>query len=185
MQFFFGIVSWKTKYNIEFKGLKEGLHDFEFEVDNKFFEHFEESLAENGDLLIKVVLEKRSSFMKLHFDINGWLELNCDRCLENYQQPIFNETELFIKYSENEFDEGENVIWIKPDEDRINLAQIIYEYVTLSIPLRHIHPKKSNGSRDCNKEMLEKLKNYMHPESEIQAKTDPRWDALRNLANNN
>lgn len=182
---FFGKVSWKNKYDIEFKGLKEGLHEFEFEVDKKFFEHFEESLVDNGEAAINVILEKRSSFIKLQIKIAGWLELNCDRCLENYQQEISNETEIFVKFSENEFDDGENVIWVNPEEHHVNLAQIIYEYITLSIPLRHVHPKNKNGKRDCNKEMLKKLKNYMHPENGDKILTDPRWDALRNLGNIN
>lgn len=185
LQLFFENVSWKNKYDVEFKGLKEGLHEFEFEADNKFFEHFEESLVDNGEILIKVVLEKRSSFIKLHINVTGWLELNCDRCLENYQQEISNETEMFVKFSENEFDDGENIIWVNPEEHHINLAQIIYEYITLSIPLRHVHPKNKNGKRDCNKEMLKKLKNYMHPENEDKISTDPRWDALRKLGNIN
>ena len=173
------------KYNIEFKGLKEGLHDFEFEVDNKFFEHFEESLVENGKVRVEVVLEKRSSFMKLHFNIKGWLELTCDRCLEYYEQPIGYETEMFVKYGENEFDDGESVIWINPEEHQINLAQIIYEFVSLSIPLRHVHPKNSSGKRNCNKEMLKKLKDYTQPETEVKTTTDPRWDALKRFENNN
>jgi uncharacterized metal-binding protein YceD (DUF177 family) len=173
------------KYNIEFKGLKEGLHDFGFEVDDKFFAHFEESLVENGKVAAKVIFEKRSSFMKLHFDITGWLELTCDRCLELYHQPIKNETEVFVKFGEKEFDEGENVLWVNPEEHHINLAQIIYEYVTLSIPLRHVHPKNNEGKRDCNREMIKKLKNYMHPEKKMEITTDPRWDALRRLENNN
>ena len=185
MQLFFGIVSWKNKYDIEFKGLKEGLHEFEFEVDNKFFVHFEESLVENGEITVKVVLEKRSSFLKLHLNIKGWLELNCDRCLEDYRQKVVNEAEMFVKFSETESDEGENVIWINPEEHHINLAQIIYEYISLSIPLRHVHPKNNDGKRDCNTEMLEKLKNYMHPESEDKTTIDPRWDALRKLGNIN
>ncbi len=185
LQLFFGIVSWKNKYDIEFKGLKEGLHEFEFEVDNKFFAHFEESLVDNGEITIKVVLEKRSSFIKLHLNIVGWLELNCDRCLDNYQQAISNETEMIVKFSENEFDEGENIMWVNPEEYHINLAQIIYEYITLSVPLRHVHPKNKDGKRDCNKEMLKKLKNYMHPESDDKTSTDPRWDALRNFRNIN
>jgi uncharacterized metal-binding protein YceD (DUF177 family) len=178
-------VSWKIKYDIEFKGLREGLHDFEFEVDNKFFAHFEDSLVENGKVTVKVIFEKRSSFMKLHFDITGWLELTCDRCLDLYQQPIKNETEIFVKFGEKEFDDGENVLWVNPEEHHINLAQIIYEYVSLSIPLRHVHPKNSDGKRDCNREMIKKLKNYMHPESKTDFTTDPRWDALRRLENNN
>jgi len=173
------------KYNIEFKGLNEGLHDFEFEVDRKFFEHFEESLVENGKVTVKVVLEKRSSFIKLHFKIKGWLELTCDRCLELYEQHIKYETEMFVKFGENEFDDGESVIWVNLEEHHVNLAQIIYEYVTLSIPLRHVHPKNSDGKRNCNKEMLEKLKNYMHPENDNDTVSDPRWDALRRLENNN
>jgi len=185
LQNFFRNVSWKMKYNIDFKGLNEGLHDFEFEVDNKFFEHFEESQVENGKVTIKVVLEKRSSFMKLHFKIDGWLELTCDRCIEYYEQPIENEAEIFVKFGENEFDDGESVIWINPEEHQINLAQIIYEYVTLSIPLRHVHPKNSEGKRNCNKEMLERLKNYTHHENDNNITTDPRWDALKRLENNN
>jgi len=185
LQFFFEIVSWKNKYDIEFKGLIEGQHEFEFEVDNKFFAHFEESLVENGEISVEVVFEKRSSFMKLHFNIDGWLELTCDRCLENYQQKVFNEAEMFVKFGEKEFDDGENVIWINPEEHHLNLAQIIYEYISLSVPLRHVHPKNKKGLRDCDPEMLKKLEKYMHPESEDKTTTDPRWDALKKLGNIN
>jgi uncharacterized protein len=179
---FFGIVSWDTKYNIEFKGLNDGLHDFKFEVDNTFFEHFKESPLENGDVVIKVVLEKRSAFIKIHLKIKGWLELTCDRCLDNFRQKIKGETELFVKFGEKEFEEGENLIWVLPDEHFISLAQPIYEYVSLSIPLRHVHPKNKDGKRECNKEMLKKLKDYMHTENEEEEiTTDPRWDALKKL----
>ena len=178
-------MSWKSKYNIEFKGLEEGLHDYKFEIDNKFFEHFEESLVNNGELTITATLEKRSAFLKIHLKIKGRLELTCDRCLDNYQQKVKQKTEFFVKFGEKEYEEGENVIWILPHEHHIDLTQIIYEYTMLSIPLRHVHPKNKDGKRECNKEMLKKLKNYMHTESEEEETiTDPRWDALKNLNNN-
>ncbi len=185
MQHFFRNVSWKSKYNIEFKGLKEGLHEFEFKTDDSFFVNFEESLVNKGDVLTKVTLEKRSAFIKLHLKIKGWLELTCDRCLENYEQKIKNQAELFVKFGEKEFEEGENVIWVSPDEHAVNLAQILYEYISLSIPLRHIHPKDKNGKRGCNKEMLEKLKIYKQPKSDEEAEPDPRWEALKKMKNNN
>jgi uncharacterized metal-binding protein YceD (DUF177 family) len=179
-------VSWKTKYNIEFKGLKEGLHEYEFEINNKFFEHFNEGLVENGEVTVKVKLEKRSAFLKLYLEISGWLELTCDRCLENYQQDIELETELFVKYGEEkEFDEGDNVIWVLPEEHYISLAQTIYEYVVLSIPLRHVHPNET-GENSCNREMLNRLENITHVENEEEEQEiDPRWAALKNLKNNN
>ena len=178
-------MSWKLKYNIEFKGLSEGLHDFRFAVSDSFFEHFEESTVEKGDIKVKVTLEKRSAFIKLHLKLKGWLELTCDRCLEEYRQKIKNETEVFVKFGEKEFDEGENVIWVLPEEHHINLAQIIFEYISLSVPLRHVHPKNKMGIRECDPEMIEKLKEYMHTDDEQQAPVDPRWEALKNLANNN
>lgn len=180
-------MSWKSKYNIEFKGLKEGLHDYQFEVNNKFFEHFEESLVDNGEISLKVELEKRSAFLKLSFALEGWLELVCDRCLDNYKQNVSLETKLFVKFGEeDEFEEGDNVIWILPEEHAINLAQIIYEYITLSIPLRHVHPDKS-GENSCNREMIERLNNITQPEADENEKEeiDPRWAALKNLKNNN
>lgn len=177
-------MSWKSKYNIEFKGLKEGFHNYEFEIDNKFFEHFENSLVENGLAKVQVILEKRSSFLKLHLKIGGWLELTCDRCLELYQQKVKNKAEIFIKFGEQDYIEEDNVLWLLPEEHSINLAQLIYEYVSLSIPLRHVHPKNKNGKRSCNREMLKKLKNYTHSKKEETEKIDPRWAALKNLKNN-
>jgi uncharacterized metal-binding protein YceD (DUF177 family) len=185
LQHFFRTVSWKSKYDIAFKGLTEGLHEFEFQIDDKFFEHFEESQVENGEVTIKAVLEKRSAFLKLHLKIKGKVELQCDRCLENYRQKIKQKTDFFVKFGEKEFEEGENVIWILPEENHLNLAQLIYEYVILSIPLRHVHPKNENGERECNKEMLNKLKNYMVSQNDEEVSTDPRWDALKKLGNNN
>ncbi len=185
MQHFFRTVSWISKYDIAFKGLAEGLHEFDFQIDDKFFEHFEESLVDNGEVMVKVILEKRSAFLKLHFKIKGWLELTCDRCLENYRQKIKNKAEIFVKFGEKEFEEGENVIWILPEEHQINLAQLIYEYVSLSIPLRQVHPKDENGIRGCDIEMIEKLKKYTHTADDEESGTDPRWDALKNLGNNN
>lgn len=175
-------MNWKSKYNIEFKGLKEGRHDFEFEIEDTFFKHFEESLTERGNVSVKVELEKRSSFIKLHFKIKGWLELTCDRCLDQYSQKIKTKTEMFVKFGEKEFDEGENIIWVLPEEHAISLAQPLYEYISLSIPLRQVHPKNEDGERECNKEMLEKLKDYMYTGSEEEEIiTDPRWDTLKKL----
>jgi uncharacterized metal-binding protein YceD (DUF177 family) len=176
-------VRWKSKYNIEFKGLKEGLHDYEFEVDDKFFVHFEESLVEKGNAKVKVTLEKRSTFLTLHFNIKGWLELTCDRCLELYQQKIKNKAEIFVKFGEQDENEEDSVLWILPEEHNINLAQLIYEYVSLSIPLRHVHPKNKDGKRGCNTEMIDKLKNFTNVGNSNKEMVDPRWAALEKLKN--
>lgn len=177
-------MDWRVKYDVEFKGLKEGLHKFEFEIQNKFFEHFEQELVSVGNVKVRVTLEKRSLFMKLHLALKGWVELTCDRCLENFNQNIKLKTELFVKFGENNYDDNE-IIWISPEEHRINLAQLIYEYIILSIPIRHIHQEK-NGVSGCSPEMLEILRELAstEEEEEKEQKTDPRWSALKDWNNN-
>jgi uncharacterized protein len=64
-------MGWRTKYDVEFRGLAEGLHEFEFEVQDTFFEHFEQAMVNKGDVQVKVKLEKRSSFIKLYFNNKG------------------------------------------------------------------------------------------------------------------
>jgi uncharacterized protein len=182
LQHFFRTMGWRTKYDVEFKGLKEGLHKFEFEVRDEFFEHFDQGLVQVGHVNIEVGLEKRSSFLKLFFSLDGWIELTCDRCLEKYRQKIRHQSELFVKFGENDY-EDDKIIWILPEEHQINLAQLIYEYIVLSIPIRHVHPDR-NGVTGCNMEMLEALKKYEYNEGVKEQNSDPRWEALKNWNRN-
>lgn len=181
MQHFFAVERLST-YNIEFKGLKEGNHEFDYQIGKSFFGFFENSLVEEGDIKVKIVLEKHSSFLELHLSLSGTVVLTCDRCLEQYNQRIKGKSSLFVKFGETQSEEGEDVIWVLPEEHQINVAQLIYEYIAISIPLRHVHPAGKGGDLGCNPEMLKKLEEYTRHESDS---TDERWNELKKLLNNN
>jgi uncharacterized protein len=171
-----------SEYNIAFKGLKEGNHIFNYHIDNPFFELFEKSLVDEADIDVTITFGKHTSFMSLDLDLSGIVRLTCDRCLEPYNQPVHHFITLFIKFGEEESLDGDDVIWIHPEEYQINVAQIIYEYICLSIPLKHIHPSESKGENSCDPEMLKKIKEYAPHETQ---NTDKRWDQLKKLLNNN
>ncbi|MCL1821438.1 MAG: DUF177 domain-containing protein [Prolixibacteraceae bacterium] len=181
MQRFFNVERLSI-YNIAFKGLKEGNHEFGFNIGKPFFENFGNSLVEDGDVHIRLVLEKRTTFMVLHINVSGEVLLNCDRCLELYGQPIENTAKLYVKFDENQEDSGDDIIWLTPDEYQFNVAQLIYEYVITAVPLRHVHPHGKDGKRTCDPLMVEKLKEYRR--KDIQ-ENDERWDELKRLMNNN
>ncbi len=181
-------MGWRTKYDIAFKGLKEGLHEFEYEIGDTFFEHFEQDMVNAGKVNVKAGLERRNTFMKLLFTIDGWVELTCDRCLEKYLQKVDSQAEVFVKFSESVQEDDDQVIWISPEEYRINLAQLIYEYIFLSLPLKHVHPDKKNGESGCNQKMIQKLENHKpHTDNNEDENhpIDPRWEVLKKLKNNN
>lgn len=170
-----------SRYDIAFKGLKEGVHKFEYQIDEKFFELFEESLVQMGNITADVVIKKQSTLLSLVFNLKGSVELTCDRCLEKYNQPIKQNAEIFVKFGEEQVDDGGDVLWLLPEEHQLNIAQLLYEYIVLSIPVKHVHPDDKYGQSTCNPEMLEQIKKYSGNVDLI----DQRWDSLKGLINNN
>ena len=169
-------------YSIPFKGLKEEKHDFDYRIGPAFFELFENSLIDDADIEVRITLDKRSTFMSLELVLKGTVSLTCDRCLEFYDQPVHHKVVLFIKFGEETGEEGDDVIWLHPEDYQLNVSQIIYEYVCLCIPLKHLHPVDKGGKSGCNPDMLKKIAEYS---SHAASENDSRWDQLKNLLNNN
>ena len=161
------------------------MHEFDFDVDNLFFENLEYSEIKKGDLKVHVVLNKKSTFLELDFHIRGNVELVCDRCLDDYLQPIDYEGKLFVKFSDTEEDLAEDVICLSPLENELDITHYIYESINLSIPLKRVHPDDKDGNSTCNPEMLKRINN-LEIDEPTDDTIDPRWEDLRNLmANNN
>jgi uncharacterized metal-binding protein YceD (DUF177 family) len=168
-----------SKYDIAYKGLAEGKHEFDFQIDAKFFELFDESIVEQANVVAKVTFEKRSAILSLIFKIKGEVELVCDRCLEKYYQPVKQKYKVFIKFGDGQYEEGDDVLWISPAKHQFNIAQLLYEYIVLSIPYQHVHPKSKDGNSTCDQEMIKQLNKYTYVEKEKEP--DQRWDALKKL----
>ena len=172
-----------AKYNIAFRGLGIGKHEFDYQIDKKFLDYFAGGIAEDGNVPVKVILEKQSAYMVLCFQVNGTVRIQCDRCLEPYDQSVKSENKIFVKYGEENFEEGDDVIWVSPNEYQINVGKLIYDFIILAIPIRQVHPDDENGNSRCNPEMLEKLKNLSAPD-QPELPADKRWDDLKKLLGN-
>jgi uncharacterized metal-binding protein YceD (DUF177 family) len=84
-----------------------------------------------------------------------------------------------VKFGEEYDDSDEDVITIPMTDHAFNAAQLIYEDVMLSIPMKKVSPNVSD-------EDLEIL-NRFSPEiiEEEEPATDPRWEALKKLKDKN
>lgn len=177
-----------SKYDIAFKGLKEGKHQFEFEIDDKFFEKFENSEVTKGELLGNVEINKQSTLMILEMAVEGTVELLCDRCLENYGQAVNNQSKMYIKFGAEAEDLNDDVLVLPLEENQINVAQYLYELIILGLPIKHVHPDDENGDSTCNPEMLDKLNEYLVEEVDDDEETDEpideRWSELKKLLDN-
>ena len=165
-----------TQFVIPFRGLKTGLHTFDWEIENKFFEHFEYSEIKTGHISIHAEMEKDEKMLVFHFMLNGIVLLPCDRCLEPLEQKINGNETLIIKFGDRYYEENEELQIIPEGETHIDVSPFIYEYCHLLLPFRRVHPDDENGVSLCNPEVLRKLE-----EKPSSAGPDPRWEGLKNL----
>jgi uncharacterized protein len=163
-------------FMINFGSLAAGEHEFEFEVTDSFFKRFENSIIERGNLDVLVVLEKKENMLLLDFTMSGTVTVPCDRCLEDLELEIEGYNELIIKNGESHEELSETVIVISSKEYEIDVAQYIYEFITLIIPMRNVHDEEENGQK-CDPEILKELEKHLTNDPP----TDSRWDALKNI----
>ena len=171
-------------YTIPFVGLKLGKHQFEYDIDNEFFEHFEYDDLNSSNVKIDLLLEKKTTMMELTFKASGSVNVNCDLTNEPYDQPIDGSLFLVIKFGEEFNDENEDLLILPHGEYEVNVQQYIYELIVLSIPLKRVHPGVEDGSLDS--EVLDKLEELSINNNENkndEDEIDPRWDKLKNLLN--
>jgi uncharacterized metal-binding protein YceD (DUF177 family) len=173
-------------FNIAFAGLKQGKHDFQFELDQSFFEHYGYDDFNDVEVTATVILDKRSTLMDLYISGSGTVNVNCDITNEPFDMPIDSSMELVVKFGDQFNDENEDILILPHGEFEFNIAQYLYEMVVLSIPLKKVHPGIEDGTLESDiLDKLEELKPTSSMDSNNKEDTDPRWDALKNLKTDN
>jgi uncharacterized protein len=164
-----------SAFKIPFVGLKLGKYEFEFEVNNSFFETLTYSLIERGSLKVWLDLEKKETMLLASFYVDGIVEMVCSRCNELMDAEVEGELEIIYKFGHESYDD-ENLIVISPDSFEIDVRQPIYELITISLPLRPIHEEGK-----CDEEMVKLIEKFHVKENKDNDDLDPRWSALKNL----
>ena len=70
----------RRAFEIPFVGLKPGVHEFNYELNDQFFLEKGSADLRNVSANIKLLLEKNTGFMMLKFEVGGRTDVTCDRC---------------------------------------------------------------------------------------------------------
>lgn len=166
-------------FTIPFQGLKIGIHQFEFQIDSSFFTHFDDSAIKQGAVHLMMDLDKRLNMLVLDFKVNGAIKSECDRCLTSIDLPIKGEYQLHIKFSEEEREGNEEVVYILPTSSHIEIADYVYEFIHLSIPMRKLKPECETAPEECENNILEYFDDDEEFEEEQETeKNNPIWSEL-------
>ena len=170
----------QKEYDIPFSGLKQGKHDFNFTIDNTFFDSFGYDEFNAAHIDLRMSLNKLSTMMELEFYAQGTVNVDCDVSSEPYDEPIAAELDLLVKFGEAYDDEDDEILILPHGEHKFNVAQYIYEMLVLAVPQKRVHPGVEDGS--LKSAVLERLK-ALEPKEDKKEKqgNDPRWDELKKL----
>ena len=166
-------------FEIPFSGLKQGKHQFKFEVENSFFEAFGYSEFHEANLTVDIDLDKKSSLLELDFAAKGKVNILCDLSGEPYDQPLEGKLSLVVKFGDEFNDENDEILILPHGEHQVNVSQYIYEMIILSVPAKRIHPGILDGS--LQSDAVKKLEELQPKTSNNNDETDPRWDTLKKL----
>ena len=173
----------RRDFEIAFVGLKPGIHDYNYEITDKFFVDFQQQDFRNCKANVKVSLEKNNGFMLMKFEIGGSLEVTCDRCNNDLPFELWDEFRLTVKMVENpevmnDQEEDPDVYYIGRNESHLDLSNWIYEFINLSIPMQKVCSFEKMDGPHCNPAALDVLKK-MEPEEKEVTGENPIWKGLK------
>lgn len=176
------------EYDINLVNLSDRKHEYDFELNNRFFEGFEQELVNGGELKAHVVLDKSTLLLNFDIKITGTVNLTCDRSLENFDYPVSISENLLVKFGDQELELDDNVLQIPHDAQTINMAQHLYDYIALAVPMKKLHPRFVTEESEQQEGDILIYSTAATADADEQEEDpnagDPRWDILKKLHNN-
>ncbi len=181
-------------YNISLKNLAPGKHLYQYELDKKFFDAIDGEDVRKGNVKVDLTVTKTASTIEFNFALQGVVQIPCTRCLDDMEHEVTTHNKLIVKLGPEYSEESDEVLIIPEDDPEINIAWFLYEFIVLSIPIKHVHePGKCNKSmsmkynkhRAVNNDDIDDDGNdfdlEMDDDDSNETTIDPRWDALKGL----
>lgn len=176
------------RFDIDIYNLSSKKHYYDYDLDNSFFENFEDSFIHIGLLKANVVLDKSETLIQANIKIQGTVQLTCDRSLEEFDYQVIVDENLIFKFSNDYQELTDEIITIPVGTQKLNLAQYIYEYIGLSVPMKKLHPRfleeESEENEDEEVKLIYSTTRDVEEEDLQDEVNDPRWEILNKLKNN-
>ena len=186
-----------SAFKVPLKSLSEGTHTFSFHLDKSFFVNMESTDIHDADIQVDLTVNNVNDAYAMSFHCLGSVTLICDRCLDDLIFPIDTTYDITVKYGDDYNDDSDTVLEIPWSDNDLNVAYMLYDTVSLAIPIKHVHPlgkcnkamsailHKHNAVKvdDFEQELLDSVDDDDNASAD--APSDPRWDALKSLASDN
>ncbi|MBL7981840.1 MAG: DUF177 domain-containing protein [Flavobacteriales bacterium] len=160
-------------HTIQFSGLKDGAHEFQFELGDDFFAAAGEEEFEGGRVNVLVNLHKSATMLVTNIHVEGPVSVRCDHCNAPMDLVVKGDQRQIFQLHGDPSEDDDELVTLEPAAHSINLTHYIYECLRLSLPARKVHP-----AGQCDPEVEKALGDLAVEHEPV---PDPRWDALKQL----
>lgn len=144
-----------STYKVNLKGLSAEEQSYGFLLDNTFFADIDSDEIQKGRVQATLTIRRMGEAFSLDFHLQGSVKVPCDRCLDEVELPVESRNKLVVKFGKEFSEESDEVVVIPEEEGAINVAWFFYEFILLSLPMKHVHaPGK------CNREMASHIRRH-------------------------
>ncbi|MES2797964.1 MAG: DUF177 domain-containing protein [Bacteroidota bacterium] len=167
------------KYNISIAQLENKVFTYLLDGGAEFFNQMQIEAGEGGHFQAKIELSKSETMINLAFEIEGVLNLICDRSLDEFEFPFSTKDSIILKFGDHDEELADGIKIINRSTQQINVAQDIYELISLTIPMKKLHPRYMEEEK-VNEEGFVVYSTKLE-ETEETTNEDPRWAVLKKL----
>jgi uncharacterized metal-binding protein YceD (DUF177 family) len=120
--------------------------------------------------------------IKAEVKIEGNVELICDRSLDSFPHKVTESVTHFYKFGEEEKELSDELEIISKERVFIDLDQLIYDTVALSLPSKKLHPRfQSENEDDETDGVIVYTSDLSGDETGPTETIDPIWEKLKDL----
>lgn len=167
------------KFVIGFEALELGEYNYNFLVDNAFFNELEYAEIQGGEVIVGAVLRKSERLSQMELNFEGKVVVPCDRCSEGVTLLVSFTESLIVKVG-TEDNEDEGLLILDENDIEFDIKHYLYESISLSLPTRRIH-SEDDDDKGCDEAILSMLNQDDQKKDNDEDNIDPRWAALKNL----
>lgn len=125
-----------------------------------------------GEIECVAAIDRNESDVFVRLAFSGVCRLECARCLESFEWPITGETRLVIRERPSGGTDDESTDYFYDSRHlSVDLGPALYEEIATSLPLKPLCSSECRGIE-------------ISTEPAAPAGTDPRWEALKKLKDN-
>ncbi|PCJ63184.1 MAG: hypothetical protein COA58_16470 [Bacteroidetes bacterium] len=159
-----------SDFDIDFIKFKNEKDSFNYKLNNTFFGLKENSLYHSCEIDAVVHCTRNENNITLDFELVGFMDSQCDRCLNNIKIEVKTDRNEVIRLTSNE-DLLKEESYISINNQVYNVYDSLYEQICLYMPSRMIC-EISKDQKTCKIE---------HPITEKEEEVDERWAELKKL----